>query len=300
MAGTHTNALAATTAELHWDVTDIARGEPKEEWTVRLGSGEAIGEIASGEPLTIHWAPDSGYWRGEWGEEATYGRHREGGRYDLERITRGRWLRQLVLAGAWGPPQVEENGRFTIEAETADETGALADAIDAESIESYEATGSIDEDGIIREFDAEYQYTTDHTDRLHIHQVRLRVDNVGDVSVSPPDWIDTARDRAPEVTMDFVQDRQFIELTMHDGNPMVPPTYLTVHSEHQGSLPIAGNLGPLSEPVSAGDTLYLYLEDGVVHASRDELPDNVSPEPFEDEIAIWAQRGREYFFITSR
>ncbi|MDR5673159.1 hypothetical protein RH858_08350 [Halalkaliarchaeum sp. AArc-GB] len=293
LADSHTFALRRTTATMEWTLGGVTGPHYAEErWAVRLGDGEAVAETMNDGPMTIHFAPNSGYWREEIGGGVTYGRTRQSAWYDISRIVRSHRLSRLIRAGDWNPPGYDEGtGMFSIEAEGVEDPSKLAEDRGADAIESFSATGEVTPDGIIRELEVEFEYRWGQD--LYLEQIVLTVDDIEDVTVTTPDWVDTAREQAPEMTAEFVRDRQFIELTMQDGNPILAGTSLVVHDEeNQG-------FGDFSEDVTPGDTLYLFVDDnGRGRISRETIPENASPVPFEGEFAIWARRNvMEYFFL---
>lgn len=292
LAHSHRNSLDMTSVVFELEIINSGPHRHDEQWKVDLAEGsQAILEMHQLDASpTAYFSPDHGHWRDEILGEVKYGRHRHD--FDVDWLLKIGHLGHLIRAGEWDPPTVDEDAElFYIEAEGLDEPSGLADDIWTDSIESFQASGTVDEEGIIRELEVAFEHVDE--DVLTLRHSRVTTEEIGEVSVNAPEWLDTAQERAPEVVARFVEDRQFIELTMEGGNSMPSGTNLNVHG-NDGDYPFPS----LSEPLVAGDTLTLYVEDGEGIISREGIPQDASPITFEQNIAIWMRGSAlEYFFI---
>lgn len=296
LADTHTNALANRPFRTTWTEANVTLGRAYQQRDYRVQGGAAIGEWSHQGPITMYRSSDGGFWREDLGDRVTYGEHRAG--FNLDDLTWNHQLRWLFLAGSWEEPTVEREGepiRFGISATGTDEPAALLEEFEARSLETFEAQGIVDERGVVHSLSAEFQARSRDADRLLTFRLRYSIDSIGQVEVTEPDWLSTAKDRAPDVTADIVDDGQYVEMIFESGNPILPRTNLTLYDQDRQR---NAGVRDLENPLEAGQVYYLYLEDESLQVSRGGRPADASPAPLDGNYALWAHRnGAEYFML---
>lgn len=111
---------------------------------------------------------------------------------------------------------------------------------------------------------------------------------VGGTTVSAPDWLSTARDRAPQFTSQFVNDTAAVEITLADGAEIGGELNRDTHDEsgyyraqYDGSLVVgdslyvakAGSEGRVTtEPPAAGDVSGSWQSDTRFDVYLDRIP----------------------------
>ena len=291
LADAHVNALSQTSFTATFRGTDLTRGETQEARTAKVGDEGALEEWADGSGITLYYTADGSYWRQRVGGRTTYGHHRK--YLNRSALAYGRELRQLVLAGTWAAPERAEDGRtFTIRADGVDETAALEEEYEAKTMKTFSAEGRVAASGVVREFQAEFQFVEEEADRLRKVQVDFRTTNVGKTDVSKPGWFDTAKSNAPQVTARIV-DGEFIEMNHEGGTTILPDTNVVIYDRNG-----RGNWGydKLQQSIEAGTTLYLWMENDELQWETDSKPTGVSPQPLDGRYGFWMyRRGAEYF-----
>lgn len=296
LADAHRNAVTQQGAAVDIRREELSHAHDGFHWRLDVDGDEALGEIdwTNTPTVTMHFASHSGYWRGRVGGEPTYGRHRRGNRSDLGFAMRTDELQAVLRAADWDRPEADEDaGVFRVSTDAIDDERLLIDTVDGESLESLSGSCTVDGEGIIRELDVEYEFI--YQDQLFLNRFTIRSEDIGAVSVSDPEWFDTAVDRAPEMTATLVEDGQFVELSHEGGNPISSQADIAIDGEVEGDL---GGV-QLTQPIEAGETVYLYIEDGAAQSAREEIPAGASPTPFEGMVALWALFGMEYFFVET-
>lgn len=294
LADVHTNALARDSFQTGWIEANLTRGMIVAQRTYRIEAGSAIGEWVNDGPITAYLDNEGGYWQEELGNQATYGQLRHG--FDLSRLTRRAFLRRNFLAGDWEPPTREANDPAAFRITTAGmrDTSALAEEFEADSLESFTAEGVVGETGIVRNLGTTVEFTPRREDRLLQFQTEFEVTAVGEVSVSEPPWVETAREQAPSVDAGMTDDRRFVEVSMRSGNPMLPGTALVLYDEVER---INAVWYEFQDPFESGETGYVYRVDGSPRFARGSRPSDVTPDRLESEYSIWAHRGGAEYFV---
>lgn len=291
LADAHVNALSQTSFTATFRGTDLTRGETQEARTAKVGDDGALEEWADGSGISLYYTADGSYWRQQVGGRTTYGHDRK--YLNRSELARGRTLRQLVLAGEWAAPERGEDGRtFTIRADGTDETAALEEEYDAETVKTFSAEGTVDATGVVRELQAEFQFVEEEEARLRKVQVDFRTTNVGETDASKPGWFDTAKTNAPQVTARIV-DGEFVRMDHEGGTAIIPDTNVVIYDRND-----RGNWGydQLQQSVEVGTTLFLWMENDELRWERGSKPSGVSPQPLDGRYGFWMhRRGAEYF-----
>lgn len=289
----HVNALAGTSFTEVWQSTNVTKSILKMHRTAHIDEGTALVEWRDGSDITKYSTRNGQYWRQPTGDEVTYGK--DSGTFDFRWLSRIDKIRRLVEAGKWNAPTVDEaTNAFEITADGYDDTAGLERSWwRVGEMESFSATGRVSERGVITRLRVEFQYVPQHEDRLYMVQVRHRVENVGEVSVTEPNWYETARERAPEVTARLTDDRQFVEMHHRGGNPIVPGTAIAI--SEKGVYDDWG-WGHNEEPIEAGTTLYLWIEDGQPQWTRESRPEAADPQTLDDRYEFKMLRDGAHYF----
>lgn len=296
LADSHTNELARRSFSTEWVEANITRGEVTQKRSYRVGDGYAKGEWIGQGPITMFLSGEGGFWREELGNTVTYGQHREG--FSIGRLTQNQMLRSLFQAGEWNEPVIvegNESPEFQIEASTTDNTDSLGQEFEAESFESFTSQGTISNEGIVEKLQSELEYHHQISNRLYQFRHRYSVSSVGQVSVTTPEWLSTAKSRAPKVTARITDDQQFVEMQFKSGNPILTQTDLVLYDQDART-----NAGytELQEPMESRRTYYLYLSDGEMQISEGSRATDASTESLTGSYGLWAHRnGAEYFMI---
>ncbi|WP_435319673.1 hypothetical protein [Haloarchaeobius sp. TZWSO28] len=297
LADAHLNALSRTSFTSSWRLTNLTRGETAEAKQALVGGSAALERWQDGSAIDMYRTAEGSYWRQDVGGQSTYGH----GRYDFDRqqLARARQLRELFAAGQWKPPEETDNRTFAIEADGVGDTGRLKDdwRFEAKSVESFTAEGEVRPDGIVSTLTAELSLLRedDGQDRLVKLRVDFRTTDVGSTDASNPDWYSTAVEQAPDVSARITDDGNYVRMEHAGGTAMLPGTNVVLYDRGPQD---RGNWGydQLDQPVEAGTTLYLWMEDDRFHWNRGNKPADANPTPLDDRYGFWMHReGAEYF-----
>lgn len=288
----HANTLSDTSFRERWTVANKTEGETMESEQSVVEDGRALTERGVGVGLQVFYDADGGYWREELGDDATYGEDRRA--FEFQWVSKARELRSLFLAGDWDAP-TRADGGFEITAAGTDNVTSLREEFEAESVERFEASGVVSPDGVVTELTAEFEFVHEREERLFEVRVRHRADDVGEVSLSEPSWLGTARERAPEVDVRVDDASEFIVFDHQGGNPIEPDTNVVVYDRGEPG----GNWGYRQNdaPFEPGETVYLWMDkDDRLQWQRGSRPSVADPQSLDRPLAFWMHRhGAEYF-----
>lgn len=296
---THERELARTSFSVDWTRIDLLEETVRRRQHYDVETGFALGTWTydRGGPVTIFRSNEGGFWREELGDEYTYGEARHG--YSIDKVLWRGWLEPVLGAGTWSEPStVRERDPATWRVETTsfDETGAVPGHFRGQ-LAGLSASMTVDERGIIHSLEAEFEATDTNVDRVR-QRLTFAVDAIGDVSVSEPSWLATAKERRPRVSAALTDDRNFVRFTLESGNALEPETVFTVYDE----LDRRNTIGyRLRDPVEPDETVYLYKEqEGPFHGqlARGSRPSNAEPVTLSSEYHMWADRGVSEYFGT--
>lgn len=185
-------------------------------------------------------------------------------RYDLsgERVTATRTLGGLIGGANWAATGVttEDGRRFAqIEADTITDPQSLARSDtyfpENSTVSALSGDGLVTEDGTIIELTTTLGFEDGETEAVGVD-----IGEIGATSVEEPSWADTAREQAPRVTAQTVDDGQYIEVSHEGGQTVEPTTTVEVAFE-------SGLYRARVSRFESGTTLYLYptneQQDGV-------------------------------------
>lgn len=149
------------------------------------------------------------------------------------------------------------------------------DVIDASALEDVErmdryddlaASIVVSEDGIVG---YQWELEGEQFDNPRVVSESGTFDDVGESTLEEPDWVDEARERALELSIEPTADESSFAVTVERGEP--------IPAGAQIDLSVGRHLsGELDAEVTQGDTLYLYDDEGRLGTSVNSKP-NGSP-----------------------
>ena len=159
----------------------------------------------------------------------------------------------------------------------------------------------VDERGFVRSVDATYRIQKREARGGDERRFRttFTVDGVGETSVSEPSWTSVARDRRPVVSASLVDDGQYVELTVTDGNPIEPDSFVSVAAGPEGGTYDC----QLDDSIAVGETVFLY-PDGTdsfpsLRLARGGRPSTPPSRDFSGAKDVWARRATLQYFKIS-
>lgn len=291
----HINTLAFTSFTEVWQSTNVTRSHMRMHRTSHIDDGAALVQWGDGSGITKYSTRSGQYWRQSLGTGATYGKER--GAFNFQRLSRTNKIRRFIKAGDWNPPTVDESANtFEITADGYDDVTGLEESWwRVEEMKSFSAEGNVNEDGVITRLLVTFEFVPEHVDRVYEAHVRHRVENIGEVTVTEPSWYETATERAPEVTARLTDDKQFVEMRHHGGNPIIKGTAIAIGKREMDD---DWEWGHNDEPIEAGTTLYLWVEDGEAQWKRGSRPQYADPVTLDGQYDFKMLRdGAHYFRI---
>ncbi|WP_435334052.1 hypothetical protein [Haloarchaeobius sp. TZWWS8] len=298
LADAHQNALSRTTFTTTFRGVNLTRGETMEAFEVTVGEEGALQQTIDGSGVGMFLTHDGAYWRQEVGGEPTYGKDRR--RLDLEELSRARRLRNMILAGDWDAPELNDDGQsWSISAEGVDTPAALKEEYEAAEVTSFSGEGVVQESGVVSRFTVEFEFVHEEEDRLMLWTVDLRTTDVGSTDTAKPEWLETAVERAPQVTARITDDGRFVEMEHGGGNAILPETDVVLYERRTGDGGDGrGNWGyrQLDRRIEAGTTMYLWMDGDRFRWQEDSKPADVNAVPLDGLYGFWMHRnGAEYF-----
>lgn len=219
--------------------------------------------------------------------------------FSRERAVGEETVTALAGGGNWSVEGVvERNGRRLLEVvgEGVAEQGAFeqASSIDRYFRKPYEVTGFVGrgliaEAGFVQRLNATVTADEAETGRSETLEFGVQTTAVGETTVSAPDWLSTARDRAPQFTSQFVNDGTAVEITLADGAEIDGELNLDTYDEtgyyravYQGTFGVGDSLyvskvgteqGQVTtEPPAAGDVSGSWQGDTRFNVYLDRIP----------------------------
>jgi hypothetical protein len=182
-------------------------------------------------------------------------------------------LRAQFAGGDFGAPQRESSGavtEFTVTAQDVSNSDPIEERFDADRVGSFEATARVRESGTIVSFSSTIKLVSDG--RLDAFEQQYEVNDLGSVSVSQPNWVSTARSRAPELDDSLVDDSRMLALEHLGGHTVPQQTELKLSergTQDQQRLP---------RSLKSGETLYAALgRDGTLSMEVGSRPSASDP-----------------------
>jgi len=243
--------------------------------TNRVG-GNGVAQVSEGENLTESlWSPS--------GEAAAYVEMASGfeQRYRIDNqapspneLARLGEFRNLLAGTAWSEAKtvVDAGEGYAAVYEStgiADENALLRLSF-GEQVSEFEARVAVTQDGYVREID--YDLGVERDGEETRRAALVTVGQVGQTTVQEPDWAETARENGVRFDMQVTSDSRAVELEMVNGSDLPADSRLAL-SDGRGR-----GERQLSEPVAAGDRLFVGLSDrGELLTAADGVPDGARP-----------------------
>lgn len=295
LADNHINMLANTSFTNRFRSTNLSDSTTKFSKVSHIDDSTALVERKAN--VTMYVTPHSRYWRRPVNGTATYGLMPSSFSYKRTAMLLG--LRPLLKAGLWNAPERLDDGNgFKITADDFDDVERLQDlwwfgGPQNDEMRSFTAEGRVTTEGIISRLGVDYQFISQDRDRLLRFEVRHRVNDIGNVSVSEPDWHQTAKEQAPSVTARIIDDHQFIKMQHHGGNPILPGTDIRLKSKESGDWVAWGTT---HEPIEAGTTVYLWVEGDQFQLQDGTKPSAASPQTLNDQYTFSVNHANVHYF----
>ncbi|WP_135819856.1 DUF7537 family lipoprotein [Halostella litorea] len=271
--GTHESTVTdAGTLTVESEITrEFSEFADTESATNEIGEGGVARTTDDGDLTESLWSPD--------GEAAAYVRMKSGfeERYRIDdRAPRPRELAELgrfeaLLRGAaWSEAlEVVEAGEgyaATYESTGVADEDALLGLAFGDSVAAFEARVAVSQSGYVREVVYNISVAREGDDVRH--DATLAVGGVGETTVAEPDWADAAREEGVRFAVQPTSDGRGVELEMVNGGDVPAESRLAL-SDARGR-----GQRQLSEPLSAGDRLFVGLSDGgELLKATDGVPD---------------------------
>lgn len=259
LADTHLNHLSRTSFEERWRVRHRT-DEYVEGANARVADGRALVSDVEGD-VTSYQTADGIRWRSTVDGEPVYGTAE--GTFDFQRVARGAELRALLLAGAWSAP-VRDGDTWTVEASGTDEPTALRNRLGVSAVESFEASATVTDAGVVQRLLATVEGVDEDGGRLSTVAFDHRVLAEDTATAAEPSWYGTAVERAPRVSVSLDADASMVALEHQSGGPIATRDTFHLHEVSGEERTWHGRLSDdVGRPLEAGDTLYAWVpEDG--------------------------------------
>ncbi|MCT9095179.1 hypothetical protein [Haloarchaeobius sp. HME9146] len=287
----HTQALASASFQTKWSKIDVERSHIKWQKSHRVDDRAALGSWTrtdGGAPFEIFRSGTDALWREDMGDHYTYGNDSEG--YSVEEITWGQELEPLLRAGDWNEPTLVEEeypAVWEVETDTVEDESAIP-GYHQGTIQTLSATVEIDENAVVRSVEATYQIQERDGNEIR-YASQFTLDSLGEVTVTEPSWLPTARERVPKVAATLSDDDRYVKMVIESGVRLEPGSYVQLFGEEDGGH------WPLEEPIEPGVETYLYkssdwADNHHLGVTRGSKPTGVSPAPFDGSLELAARR----------
>ncbi|WP_281194905.1 hypothetical protein [Halorubrum sp. F4] len=270
---THESTLTgAGSLTLTRDRTDVFDGnEFSETSSNKFDSNSIYREVEQSDGTEYIWAPESesvSYVQVESGFDQTY--RIDNQQPDTNEVTGLRQFRQYLTATEWGGAEeiVETANGF---AATYTSTGVRnPERINfGGEIDEYEASIAVTDSGFVTDLSFDLTVTFDGTTQGR--RLTATVENVGETTVSEPDWGDTAREDGFQFDISLIEGGSAFEMELVNGGEVPSDTRIRLRSD-QGD---GGQRVPSA--LSVGDQLYLGLSDtNELLIDTEQVPDGVT------------------------
>jgi len=184
-------------------------------------------------------------------------------------------LKTVLDAGAFRPTEThptETPRTIDVVADGLENPTPLRETFLFESVADLTGEGVVRESGLIQSLAVSFDAT--HGDATERVALDLELSNVGETTVTAPDWVDVAPNRSPSFALDATDD--YLTMTNDGGGPLPAETYLLVSTAADTTVN-----GRLDTAVPAGETLYL-----AVSGSGDELLSAVGDPPTGERASL--------------
>lgn len=295
------DALRQTNFRAKWVKLDRSNGRVKWRKEYRGDHETTLGRWTgiSGGELTIYRYPLGNYWREDLGDRFTYGNEQS----DNQGYAPAVWgieLSPLLHVGDWSAPaRVNENRPVIWELST--DTVASSTPVPGyhlgEVVSIANASFRVDERGIIRSVVAAYQIRERDGEEL-AYEIDYQLDSLGEISITAPEWLSTAKEQAPMATASLTPDRRFIDLTIDSGNRIEADSIIFVGAQDD-----RGFFLRLDEPLDPNVSAFLYKPQSAAEVApakgriaRGTPPSDADPVELTSGYSLGARRRATHYF----
>lgn len=299
--GQHTRTLETRSFRTSWEKLNRSDDFVPHAKSYRVDNGVAVGEWVRpdrGGQVDMYREGNTGLWREDVDGEYIYGKDDAG--FDWNKLGWDVEVRPLLSALDWGTPERVNDGQSALwelrATEIADPSATVGYTRD-DTIQSLaEAVLRVNDDGVIRRLRAIYSREDPEGD--DVFETRYEVTDIGDVSVSRPSWVETAREQRPTVRAEYQDDRQFVALTIESGSRIAAGSRIVLSPESGTSNRFKINIQSSLNP---GTTAYLWREQSdsndAMRISRGSRPAEASPVQLNQEHRVAAYRRTSTYFV---
>lgn len=296
----HVRQLEATSFHTAWTKLRESNSTIELQKEYRSEPTRAIGNWQRnvGGTVEMYRTGDGGYWREQLGERTTFG-------HDLplnnghEPLVWGVEIKPFLDVTSWSAPARANETRpaiWELSLSGLAEEGESPGYEEGSIVSVDGGTMRVDEEGIIRSLNATYGIQTPETGS-ETFQIQYEVDSIGDVSVSPPGWLDTAREQAPQLAVSTTEDDRFVRFRIESGNRIEPESRVVLQNNSTGQPSYA----TLSDPLDPGVDYYIYFPEtnstGVVQTNvyAGDPPEDVSAQTLSGDYWLGPMRETENY-----
>jgi hypothetical protein len=252
------SAVADLSYRASYSKVDIESGTRNWHREYEAADGAALGHWnrKDGGPVDV-FHPVSGdmLWREEIDGGYTFGLSR---RPSFQEIFWSEEFQPLLRGLAWRSPERVNDARPAVWEVPADSVAESVRSPGHSEGELKRVEGArlrVDENGVIRHLQAVYE-ASDMRGNVRRKRFRFSVSDVGSVSLAAPSWVETARERRPELSARLTEDRKYVRLTVESGS-MGPGSRISVFQLPDRERKYVART---DREVAAGDVLYLHAQ----------------------------------------
>lgn len=301
---THQRTLSRRSFRAAWTKVNRSASVMKWQKEYTVESGQALGRWTreSGAPVQMYRYPLGDYWREDLGPRVTFGQDGSSNQGHPPE-TWGIELEPLIRAVEWsGPTRVNDDrpAVWEVTAEAVADRSAIPGYHIGEIIAIESGSMGVDEHGVLQRVDAAYRIRTADGTELE-YEIQYTIDRIGQVTVSEPDWLSTARERVPELAAERTAEDHAIRIELISGNQLEPGTHLFADEERTAN---TGFGVTLEAPVTADEPVYLYRptdapDGGFIDAglTRESPPAPEEAQELTTRYGVMARREATQYFI---
>lgn len=287
----HVSELASTSYTVDYVRRNVTQSRRNAETLAVQGQQALFNQHTKNVDLFIEITPawyDPVTWRARNGGEWLYGDLDiccMGNNRALAYAKRGhggswQFLYWALKGGDYSAPTATAGGDgFRVTADSVDDANPILARFEADRVTSFSASGTVTPAGIVSGLNVSVEVVRNN--QLDAHEAAFDISDIGGTTVTVPEWVSTARTRAPTLAVNLRDDRRGV-VYMHEGGDPVPEgSNVGLHHQEQRLAP-ASDESRLDRAFSPGDTLTVFVDgDRVTHvfgglpsdADAKELPE---------------------------
>lgn len=270
LADSHVKSLQDSSFEFEYTLMNYTEGWERPSARARVENG-----IARREEGTEHFYRDDlteWLWTMQYRGDRLYGimdSGPRGGMVGLGDIVYVDHLRALLRSVSFHRIEtVEWDGErlFRIEGDTVEDPAPAVERLAIADLSGASVEGYVGKEGTVRSLEAELEYTREGEANLadFVYDVR----NIDETTVEEPDWVPTAEERAPSLSLEQSDDGTYFRLEHEGGQALRPNTKIEQTGDRYSV--------HLDRKLEVGDVLYLWFEDDQLNLSRDGPPSDAT------------------------